>query len=376
MGRTPDPLLTDLDRLLAPVSADRPCGEWLRYDGIYEQVREARREDDAALPQGVWQAELKRADWSAVERICAEALASRSKDLQLAAWLLEAWIQLDGLAGTARGFDLLYRLCSEYWQGLYPALQEDFAARLAPIRWINEKLPRRLRLLRLTRPEMESVPAYSLADWEVALRNPGSNTAQDSLTLARFQQSVTLTPHPWFLELQRDLRAALGHVRALDDFLDEKAGKLTPGLLQFRSAAESVEQLVESMVDATRTSEPEPASEPQLALEPVSAAAELVTDSIVNNSDSNDQATPAAPVGKPLRTRADAYRLLEEIATFLQQNDPHSPTPYLIWRAVAWGKMSFSELLPELVSNQSELNELVRLLRLDMPGLSSPARNR
>jgi type VI secretion system protein ImpA len=84
----------------------------------------------------VWQTELKRADWGAVEFLCSTALAERSKDLQLAAWLLEAWIQLDGFEGAARGLELIARLCMAFWDGMYPSLTEELEARLAPVRWI------------------------------------------------------------------------------------------------------------------------------------------------------------------------------------------------------------------------------------------------
>jgi type VI secretion system protein ImpA len=87
---TPRPL--ELDALLAPISDEQPAGEWLRYDDLHDRIKEARREDDPDLPLGVWQTELKRADWPTVQTLCAGALAGYSKDLQLAAWLLEARI--------------------------------------------------------------------------------------------------------------------------------------------------------------------------------------------------------------------------------------------------------------------------------------------
>jgi type VI secretion system ImpA family protein len=372
MGPTRDPLLTDLDHLMAPISAEHPCGEWLRYQGTYDQVREMRREDDAGLPQGIWQSELKRADWSAVEALCAEALVHRSKDLQLAAWLLEAWIQLDSFAGAWRGIELMRRLCSDFWDQMYPALDgQDLAARLAPIRWVNEKLARRLRLLRLTRPGMESVPAYSLADWDVALRNPGDGGQQERITMAKFQQSVTLTSYQWFTALRQEVLETIDRVEALDELMDEKAGKSAPGLLQFRSEASSVAQLLESMLSMTRGSGPQPVKETSSALAlgpPPSESRPAAPQSLspAGNQADFDASHNSAPSGVGIQTRADAYRLLEEIAAFLHQNDPHSPTPYLIWRAVAWGNMHFGELLPELVRDQGELSDLVRLLRLDL----------
>jgi len=363
MGRTPDPLLIDLDRLLAPISPEHPCGEWLRYEGTHEQIRDARREDDAGLPQGVWQTELKQANWAAVETLCAEALAQRSKDLQLAVWLLEAWIQLDSFAGAARGLELMRRLCAAFWDEMYPATTDDLGARLAPLQWVNDKVSRRLRLLRLTHPAMEGVPAYSLADWEAILHNPSSDRAAQEMGMARFQQSITLTAYRWFAALNEDVLETLRQVRAFDDLIDEKAGKLSPGLLKFRTEATSVAELMETMLDATRSEEPAPP-----VMEPPPAAPLTLETMIATEAVAVEMNPPTAVAGHRIRTRAEAYSQLEEIAAFLHETDPHSPTPYLIWRAVSWGNLHFDELLPELIRDQGELSDIIKLLRLDPAG--------
>ena len=68
----------DIEKFLSPVSAERPAGEPLRYEGTYDRIREARREDDPDLPQGPWKTELRKAQWKLVESICVEALETRS----------------------------------------------------------------------------------------------------------------------------------------------------------------------------------------------------------------------------------------------------------------------------------------------------------
>ncbi len=74
---------------------------------------------------------------------------------------------------------------------------------------------------------------------------------------------------------------------------------------------------------------------------------------------------PYSPVSDgAIRTRAEAYQMLTEAADFLSRTEPHSPTPYLVRRAIAWGAMSLEQLLPELVSNRSDLSEIYRLLNL------------
>ena len=159
---TPETLTwpVDLDTLLAPISDLRPTGESLRLD-VYDQIREARRGDDPNLPQRVWQTELKRADWPRVESLCHDALATRSKDLQLAAWLLEAWLHLHGFAGAAPGLSLTTGLCEHFWDTLYPENDgADLEGRLAPIYWLNEKLSLLLRAIPITEPRARRAPMY------------------------------------------------------------------------------------------------------------------------------------------------------------------------------------------------------------------------
>ncbi|MFT4113338.1 type VI secretion system protein TssA [Silvibacterium sp.] len=347
--------------LLEPIPGERPCGEWLRYEGVYEQVREARREDDAALPQGVWQSELKRADWPAVEALCAGALQSRSKDLYLAAWLLEAWVQLDGFAGALRGLELVHGLCAAFWDSIYPALSDDLDARLAPIQWINDKLPRRLRLVPLTRPGMENIASYSLTDWDAALRNPSGSAARPGVTLAAIQQSAVLTGRSWILTLHRLVAASLDRERDFDALLDEKAGRLSPGLLQLQNELLAILQLLESLVDSAHEDTLPDLKHKDLYSEENSADD---INALAISEESDQGAVMIANPGGRIRSRAEAYQLLEEIAAYLHRVDPHSPTPYLISRAVTWGRMPFDELLSELVRENGDLASIFQLLGL------------
>src|SRR6202035_4718726 len=91
--------------LLKPIPGSNPGGESLRYNPVYDKIKEARREDDDA-PQGDWKRERKLADFNVVFKLASEAIAEKSKDLQLAAWLTEALIRKDGFNGLRRGLEL------------------------------------------------------------------------------------------------------------------------------------------------------------------------------------------------------------------------------------------------------------------------------
>ena len=196
----------DAASLLAPITPDKPCGEWLRHDRVYAQVSEARREDDASLPQGIWVQPPKRADWALVEQLCSEALARRSKDLQLAAWLTEAWLRQRGLAGLVDGLQLITSLMERYWQDLYPRMEgEDLEARLSPFVWLNKHGALAIGTLQLAAGVSPTGRLYTLAEWDRVLRNEhpppppapsGRQAAPVEAVLGRqhFCAAVSMTP--------------------------------------------------------------------------------------------------------------------------------------------------------------------------------------
>ncbi|PYS80218.1 MAG: type VI secretion system protein TssA [Acidobacteria bacterium] len=350
------PPVFDLERLLEPISPERPAGEPLRYDGTYDRIREARREDDPRLSQGIYQSELKRADWAAVERVALEALETRTKDLQIAAWLLEAWLQLYGFAGAAAGLRLMSGLCENFWEQMYPEVEGgDTENRVAPVVWVNEKLSVRLKQLPVSSPQTGDVPAYSYADWEsachlenLARKDPKAAQAAEArgaATTSKFNSSVMLTERGFYAELFEETRGAHDACEAFERLLEERCGRDAPSLRQFREA------LAESRRVAAEILQSRPGADYE---------AEAGEMEYAFGEDGDGHWSPGAPI----RSRAEAYQRLAEAADYLLRTEPHSPTPYLVRRAVEWGAMSLNEILQQIVRNDGEMQELNRLLRL------------
>jgi len=109
------PFVLELERLLAPVPGDAPTGEMLRYEGTYDSLQEARSADNPTLPQGIWERGLKKANWNEVYSICFEALENRSKDLQIATWMLESLLHLYGFEGVREGLKLIKGMVENFW---------------------------------------------------------------------------------------------------------------------------------------------------------------------------------------------------------------------------------------------------------------------
>src|ERR1035441_9449936 len=82
--------------LLTPIAGENPAGANLYYDTVFDQIKEARREDEDDLPEGdMVLAQKKKADHRAVIKMAGEALANKSKDLRLAGWLVESQLRVE-----------------------------------------------------------------------------------------------------------------------------------------------------------------------------------------------------------------------------------------------------------------------------------------
>jgi len=344
--------LDEVRHLVEPIAGAEPTGASLRYDVVYQRIAEACREDDASLPQGAWESQLKRADWRLVEQLCTEVLKQRSKDLQVAAWLTQAWLHLRGLTGVAQGLRLIESLCTTYWDAIHPQIEnEDLEERGAPFAWINANVSLALKLVvPMTRTQADDGRAWTLADWEESLRleNLGRKDSkvlqaaerQNKPTRAKFLVSATLTPVSYYAGLLEQLDDAASATTDLERVLQERLGEASSGLLHVREALDTMRQVVREFIG-------------QRPLAP-----ELPQQEKAMPDDIHVRDDPQALI----QSREDAYRRLAEAAEYLLRTEPHSPTPYLIKRAVAWGSMPLTELLQELVQSEGDLQQLYGLL--------------
>lgn len=416
IGNTPfaDDLRQRLGDLLTPVRPQSPAGESLRYEPLYDQIREARRSENPALPQGVWQRPPVQADWGQVAALTTDVIAHHSKDLNLAVWRTEALLHLHGFAGYTEGCYLVYGLHLDFAADMHPApelnaeqttaltlpLDQNIPGvdnRLNLIQWMNEKLALQLKLLPMTAPdELTGVRAFSLADLESARfmdpaeQRKGSTAARES-GVVLFEQSIASTPDNWLLGLWSELQQAHETTVLLDELFDVVYGKENPGLLKIK---EVLEQMLSNIVPALH--------DRNVSLATFEAGEDLHNNLQHGEGENheghvteeqamgNDHGAPIPTGITPIlhsspasadnaafsmyaviRTREDAYRQLIEIANFLGRLEPHSPVPYLLRRAVSWGGMSLEELLPELLSDQAAVRDVGSLLHFKRSSGSS-----
>jgi type VI secretion system protein ImpA len=356
------PETIELEALLTPIPGENSAGEPLRYAGPYEAIQEARRADDD-LAQGEWQRETKSADWLGVIALATEALTGRSKDLQIAIWMVEALVKRHGFAGLRDGLRFLRELQERFWETLYPVIEDgDLEARITPFEWLNEKLPVSLRAIPLTRSR--DGDAYAWIHREEARRlenlarqNPEAYqaaVAEGKVTGEQFEKAVAGTPRAFYETLYADLNQSWEECGQLAKTVDEKFGREAPSLLNVKKALEELRGPLEGIVKKKRELEPDP-----VALQAAGASALAVPGAPEALAMAVAGSVPFAPVD-----RGDALRRLTAVAEFFRRTEPHSPVAYLVQRAVQWGQMPLEAWLKEVISDETVLARVRETLGL------------
>ena len=361
----------DFPSLVSPLQGGDSAGPYLRYDPVYDQIREARREEDSSLSQGIWQTEFKRADWPLVEKLCTEALSTRSKDLQIAGWLTEAWIVLDQLKGAAQGITLIADLCATYWGILHPVLEdsdpESVEQRLSLFEWMDEQFANRLLFAPLTYCETDSTLSFfSLADWlsatnleVIAKRTPEGKTlvtqaeSQGKITLTRFRKALEMTTVP-YLETSLDQVSRLQNcLDALYQQLQTILGNQAPSFNKFKNNLEDIIRIVKSSLQQKQQ---------QSLKEQAPLPSPMPSPEDIFSQETKNPIPPQNPDVVTISERHDAYQALKDISGFLKSLDGHSPAPYLLELIVSWENKTLVEILSDISKGNQEGHVLLRLL--------------
>lgn len=364
----------NLDELLAPLPGSNPAGSDTKFSGLHDRIREARRADDN-LPTGDWSHEPKRADWPLVMRLATDALTFETKDLQIAAWLIEALVRMHGLAGLRDGLKLLRELIEQFWETIYPLIEYpdmddsasgppqargegDLLARVNILESLSWQLAVLIKEVPLTNyPSGEN---YAYQHWqETKVLNDPARSKQlgsdDRQRLETLTEQWRLAKNGTKVEFYDTIIGALNKCgegfTSLDQVIDERFGRQAPSLGAIKKSLAEVKDLVEEIIKEKRPSAavmppPGQPQSPPMGPQPLGNAA----------------STPA--VSGPVRTRQEAFARLGEVASYFRQAEPHNPASYVVELAIKWGQMNLEQWLQDAVKNNEVLENLREALGL------------
>jgi type VI secretion system protein ImpA len=335
--------------LLAPIAGENPSGEDLYYDKVFDQVKEARREEEDDLPAGDWgRSQVKKADHRAVIKVAGEALATRTKDIRLAAWLVEAHLRIEGLQVLGPSIELLRAMQETFWPTLYPVIEEggDLELRMLSVETATRLIAAAVRKVPITRAglNLENYLESRIVGYEKDATTDSKQEARrdavehGKLTAEDFDQGFAASPKALYVEADAALTAGLSALGRLDAYQKEVYGENAPVLSNAEKALNEIHQVVVLLLNEKRKTEPDPVA---VVEKPAALGDEAAEDGVIETGSGG--ATPTqtfrrrAPSGQ-LNGITDAYSMVVESAEYLFENDPQSPIPYLVCSGLRLGE--------------------------------------
>lgn len=373
-----DPI--DIDALLQPISDAQPTGLPLRDEssGAMRDFYDAR---DAASEARLLERKLatyippppgeedpykpEPPDWDIVLSRCVDLLTSKSKDLWVVAWLIEALCRLQGFPGLRDGFQLARRLCEQYWDDLHPGGPrkdfENLVAQLAGLNGIGGEgtLIDPIKAIPIT--SGKSLGPYSFADFMAAATleqetdpQRRQNRIEDGeATTEQFEAAVAESTGTFYEDLLATIDQAIDEFERLNQFLEARC-VLTDS---HESCAPPSSNITNTLADIRRRvalcaeeHEPEEARE---------AGQEASMTTVVHQN--------STMASGPVASRDDAFNAILNVADFFQKTEPHSPVSYGLRQVVRWGRLSLPELLIELIDNEETRDQLFRHVGIEKP---------
>ena len=360
----------DLTNWLRPISENSPSGANLRYEPLFAEIRYAREEDDPNLPMGQWERPLKNADWVVIERRCTEALQTKSKDFQLVAWLTEVWLRTNGLEGLSHGLILTHAFVKRYWLEGFPLIDDgDADARIAVFEWMNDNLTdalkRHVPLLRLVDHKPSTI---TLAQWEELVRVELGGTDINTADAKESESPVLFTRESVLKNVRRhslpEVATMLSTVREckpilleIDSLIHAQQGSNSPSWKKLSKVLEDFEYIFMSI-------NPDASSVEQAPSAGIASDQPLSDKATLESTGMDQGLEDSQNTAGVWSSREQAYKTLEQLAEYLATIEPHSPTPYLIRRAVKWGQLPLAELIQEVLNEEGDLNGMLAMMGL------------
>jgi type VI secretion system protein ImpA len=344
--------MPEIEPLLQPVSELKPSGDDLKYTPLFDKIRSSRKLEDTG-PKGLWEREEGASDFGLIAKLASEALAKKTKDLQLAAWLTEAWIYEEGIPGLVAGLDLSREFLLRFWDTLYPELDEgDAEPRAVGLEWTGSYFD----------PAKGSSPIYALYSVPLTSSGYGLFVYQESRRIgyeaevsgtpsrrdARnaalqenkiapevFDKDFEATKKAFYKELEADLKAALESLDQLDEVCHDKFQDVAPSFTPLRKALDEVTNVAHVLLLKKLEKEPDIVAPLPSAAAPV--AGQTPQEQALGASAS--QLDLSQLESGAIQSEDQAFLHTAAAAQFIRHRNPASPVSYLLLRALRWGEL-------------------------------------
>ena len=318
---------------------------------IYDDIKNARVEEDERLSLGVWERDLKKADWETVEKLSIEALTEKTKDLQIVGWLMESLIVMDEFSGIFKGMSILNAFLETFWNSSYPKNEDntsDDEQKLRILEWLYDTINKKFCLINFLKYNDKKISIYNY-DYAVELasiikRSPTASSEivksakKDNIkTLDEIQNIIKASDDEYLRSVLDDVK----NIQNMGEILCETIKKVTNN-----NSIIAFSDLISNL----------------------SKIEKILTPYLINNIPVDNP--PIIPIEQEkkikhmisINKRDEIYEQIGELAKELQNIEKHSPSHYILNLVVSWKNKNLLEIMMDLKSGETEAHKLLKIL--------------
>lgn len=321
------------EALLEPITAEKPCGENLEdtellasFD-IFRLFGQSRPLDaPAELDEKRVPKPADSPEWAAIRDKASEAVR-KSKDLRLLAFLGTALLRTDGLPAFAATLNVASQWLETYWNAVYPLVDEDAILRRNALNNFGDPMAIIDRLRRMPLVSSRQHGRFGLREIDIATRQMQAGEGETPADENQINAAFDAMAIEELTALADSAATAVGAVRKIETTMRESAGsESAPSLEALSTHLGKITQVLRTRL-AARTG----------------AAAEEA-----GGEPAGGGGAGGASISGVVKSRQDAVRALDAIATFYRQTEPSSPIPMLLERAKRLVSKDFLEVIADM----------------------------
>lgn len=343
----------EIDKLLKPITKQSPCGKDLRKDTSPESLyytlkdlrldaRDIERQNEIAdQPQDVT------AQWQKIFELSHNILATKSKDIEITCWLIEASARLHGFNGLTKGFCLLQQYIQLFWDSLTPQdTPNEESLKLSLISGLNGSdhdgtLIHTINNIPICHTDANEPISKAIYHY---CMTTGKTIANSEISLKQINDFAANMDPQFFTELNSELQEACHTYLELTSLLTEKFKRHAPPSSRIKNALDDYKYHL-SLISKECVQIPNGSKDDEHKI------------SFTN--------TDRAELTHSISSRQSAVASIINTADYFEQFEPHSPISYILRRTAKWANLPLPELIKELVDDDNSRFNIYKLTGID-----------
>ena len=351
LQETKTPYVVAIEHLLMDITPEAPSGEKeLSGDPAFIDLGIAIQGTPERELGGKIVQEAKPPNWPEIQNAAFELL-TRTHDLRVAMFLMRAMLNIKGVAGLYTGLELLGGFIERYWDTLFPRIDpqdnDNPIERINILSALSEGHDILDPLMNATLCSPQPMVRISLRDIHVATGKivVKDQEKQSAPSLAMIEKAFKDCDVKELQTTKDAINESIISLKHLYTVLEARVGS------EKTLDIDNLSKMLEEMGAFFEKQLPDRGSSKLSRLK--RKWADQKSDDAGMNQPANPVSTPTDKPMELINSRKDVIRVLDQICSYYDQNEPASPVPLLLKRARKLVEKNFIEIVEDLVPDSA-----------------------